>query len=286
MADSRQDNRDSAADLEEIAAKAIEARTHLVAALEGLDEIIRLATRQGREDIVEAAEQSRQATVKAAGAFNENITGKPVNQIDPIKVDEADKAAVRADEDIKRLVAALEGRVSDLETHRDRMHALLRINEEGESTRLTDLEAFQVKIAETVGDNADLVDRVSVLEADMTALTVNMPRDEDGRLPAILTVVHTTVARSVTRVTESAKVNWLRAIVAFVVTWVVMFVIAWIQRGFIAGTTPWWVWAMSALVAIVALLLPSKDATETSSVASTTRTETAPAGSRGDRRKS
>lgn len=286
MADSRQDNRDSAADLDEIAAKAIETRSHLVAALEGLDEIIRLATRQGREDIVEAAEQSRQATVKAAGAFNADVTGKPVNQIDPIKVDEADEAATQADEDIKRLVAALESRVSDLETHRDRMHALLRINEEGESTRLTDLEAFQVQIAETVGNNTDLVERVSALETDMAELTHNMPR-ENGRLPAILTVVHTTVDRSVTRVTESAKVNWMWVIVAFVVTWLVMFGIAWALRGFIAGTTPFWVWAMSVLAAIIALGLPlnRNRATEDSSAAST-RTETAPAGSRGDRRNS
>lgn len=100
-----------------IADEAIKARAHLVEALKGLNEIIRLASEAGREDVKEAAEAARQPVKKAAQAFNKEIkdSGGDASKIDPIVVDNADEAADKAQAELKKLYAELEKRVKATE---------------------------------------------------------------------------------------------------------------------------------------------------------------------------
>ena len=102
--------------LSQIAAKAIDCREHIIQALKGLDEIIELANKAGRDDVVRAALAAKRPVRQAAKAFNDSVdeAGGDAKHIDPILIEDTDKTALRAIEELRRLYVELDRKVNDI----------------------------------------------------------------------------------------------------------------------------------------------------------------------------
>lgn len=100
-------------DNKRIAELAIATRTHLVEALRGLDEIIRLAEAAGRDDVTKAAKAAKTPVKEAAKAFNDKVdkAGGNATRIDPVELTEADKTAAKGKQTCEELLKELAKRV-------------------------------------------------------------------------------------------------------------------------------------------------------------------------------
>lgn len=101
----------------DIAYVAVSTRNHLVDAIRGLDEIIRLADEADESQLKAAAQAAKAETTKAAKAFNAKIddAGGDARKIDPIAIDDAEAAATAADKRRDDLLKQLDERVKSLE---------------------------------------------------------------------------------------------------------------------------------------------------------------------------
>ena len=102
--------------LSQIAAKATDCRAHIIQALKGLDEIIVLANKAGRDDLVRAALAAKRPVRQAAKAFNDSVdeAGGDAKHIDPILIEDTDKTALRAIEELRRLYVELDRKVNEI----------------------------------------------------------------------------------------------------------------------------------------------------------------------------
>lgn len=101
--------------MEEIATQAQKARQHLTEAISGLERIIELATKEGRQDIVEEAKKQRFAAINVAKDFNEQVAGKADDELDSEAVSELNERSVQSEHDMRALYEKLEKRVSGVE---------------------------------------------------------------------------------------------------------------------------------------------------------------------------
>lgn len=132
--------------LDEITSRAIEARDHLVAAIEGLDRIIALATQQGREDIVEEAKKQRIAAIHATNTFNDEIADRDVDDLNPDTVNALHQQGKQSEQDMRALYAELEKRVSGLEgrvdEHGGRLDAIEAVLPKDDNGKLMNVSTF------------------------------------------------------------------------------------------------------------------------------------------------
>lgn len=121
-----------------IAEVAIQTREHLVEALKGLDEIIRLANEAGRDEVKKAAEAAKKPVQEAAKEFNKQVdeAGGNATRIDRIAMEEANEAATKGKKTCEQLLKELEKRVDqhdkeidDLKKRVDQHDARLKENE-------------------------------------------------------------------------------------------------------------------------------------------------------------
>lgn len=104
--------------MQQIVVQANQTRSHLVAALHGLDEIIRLAEEAGRDDVAKAAKAARVPVTRAAKTFNRNVASSDnPTKIDPVVLDEANKTADKAEKTTEELLKELQRRVDGIESN-------------------------------------------------------------------------------------------------------------------------------------------------------------------------
>ena len=104
--------------LQQIVMQANQTRSHLVAALHGLDEIIRLAEEAGRDDVAKAAKAAKAPVTRAAKTFNRDVaSGDNPTKIDPVVLDKANKEADKAEKTTEELLKELQRRVDGIETN-------------------------------------------------------------------------------------------------------------------------------------------------------------------------
>ena len=127
-------------DNKRIAELAIETRTHIVEALNGLDEIIKLAEAAGRDDIVATAKQTRQPVAKAAKTFNGQVAENngDATKIDPVVLDEANAASTKAKKTTEELLKELEKKVDANKKEADSAFALLGLDFQAGKARVVE----------------------------------------------------------------------------------------------------------------------------------------------------
>lgn len=122
-----------------IAELAIATRTHIVEALTGLDEIIRLAQAAGRDDIAATAKRTKQPIVEAAKTFNGQVSENSgdATKIDPATVKAADKAATEGKKTCEELLKELEKKVDANKKEADSAFALLGLDFQAGKAQVT-----------------------------------------------------------------------------------------------------------------------------------------------------
>ena len=148
-------------DNKRIAELAIETRTHIVEALNGLDEIIKLAEAVGRDDIVATAKQARQPVAKAAKTFNGQVAENngDATKIDPVVLDEANAASTKAKKTTEELIKELEKKVDANKKEADSAFALLGLDFQAGKARVIE-DGWTHNVNSGLKDHQERIERL------------------------------------------------------------------------------------------------------------------------------